>query len=453
MNSIPLRNKYKPWLLATVFAVTAIGGAITYICFLGSDSSPAERESAEPVPTALPGVSALGRLEPMGEIINIAAPLALDGDRVSELLVQLGDIVQAGDPIAILDSRDRLKDDVTQAELQVRLAGAKLAQVQSGAKPGAVAAQEAVVAQEVAELVGQLKIQRSEIARIKAQVAGDRTAQMAVINRLKAELRNAEGELTRYRVLHNAGAISSSLYDAKRLDVDTARQAQIEAEAVLAQTNATAERRHQEAYAELARLNDTGQAQVESARASLAEVAEVRTVDIQFAEVELTAAKAALVEAQNNLEIATIKAPRDGEIINIQTRAGEQISSRGIVALGQTQQMLAVAEVYQSDIVRVKLGQSATVRGQAFSGELQGQVIEIGRQVSQQNVFSTQPGENLDRRVIEVKIALTPGDSEQVAGLSNLQVQTVINTDHHGEIRRNLYVALLDNEYSLSKAF
>jgi HlyD family secretion protein len=47
-------------------------------------------------------------------------------------------------------------------------------------------------------------------------------------------------------------------------------------------------------------------------------------------------------------------------------------------------------------------------------------------QVKQQNVFSNQPGENLDRRIIEVKIRLNPEDSEKVAGLTNLQVQTAI---------------------------
>jgi HlyD family secretion protein len=47
-------------------------------------------------------------------------------------------------------------------------------------------------------------------------------------------------------------------------------------------------------------------------------------------------------------------------------------------------------------------------------------------QVNRQNVFSNQPGENLDSRVIEVKIRLNPEDSKRVAGLTNLQVQTAI---------------------------
>jgi len=56
-------------------------------------------------------------------------------------------------------------------------------------------------------------------------------------------------------------------------------------------------------------------------------------------------------------------------------------------------------------------------------------VKEIGLKVSKQNVFSNQPGENLDSRVVEVKIHLNPEGSKQVAGLTNLQVMVAIQKD------------------------
>ncbi len=87
---------------------------------------------------------------------------------------------------------------------------------------------------------------------------------------------------------------------------------------------------------------------------------------------------------------------------------------------------MAVAEVYQTDIGKVKLGQQATITSQAFDGELRGTVSLIGLQVNRQNVFSNQPGENLDSRVVEVKIRLNPEHSKRVAGFTNLQVQTAI---------------------------
>ncbi len=433
MNRISLNLKPKSWLLRLLLAATIASGGTLYLGLSqGSKSTAKTPETTAPV--LLPGVSALGRLEPTGEIIQVGAPLELDGDRLAELLVKVGDSVNIGDPIAVLDSRDRLQDEVTQAQMQIRLAQARLAQVKAGAKSGEIAAQEAAVSQQLAELSGQLRIQRETIARIEAQYAGDLAAQTATIRRLDAELQTAEAELIRYQSLYEAGAVSASLYDGKRLSVDTTRQAQAEANAVLIRTEATAQRQLQEAQAELARLESTGQAQLAAAQSTLDEVAEVRPVDVQMAQAELDAAQAALVRAQNNLDKATIRAPRTGQVLQIYTQPGEQLSAEGIIALGQTEQMLAIAEVYQSDINRVTLGQQAAVRGQAFNGALQGEVIEIGRQISRQNVFSTEPGENLDRRVVEVKIALTPEDSQRVANLSNLQVQTVIAVSSSGSL-------------------
>ena len=419
-SSLTLNSKLV-WLILSALAISS---GIACLGF-ASYSRPKEPEIAT-VPTELSVLASLGRLEPTGEIVQVAAPLELDGDRLSALFVDVGDLVNKGDAIGKLDSFERLQNGVTQAQQQVRLAAARLDQVQAGAKSGEILAQQATVTQRSAELTGQLRIQRETIARIEAQYAGDREAQTATVRRLQAELQTASAELTRYQSLYEAGAISASLYDSKQLAVDTAKQAKAEAEAVLERTAATAQRQLQVARAELVRLGNTGEAQLAAAQSTLDQVAEIRPVDVRRAQVELDAAKAALVSAEHELTKATIRAPSTGQVLQIYTRPGEQMSDDGIVALGQTDQMLVIAEVYQSDIGRVHLGQSATVRGQAFPGELTGSVIEIGRQVSRQNVFAREPGENLDRRVVEVKIALSPEDSERVTNLSNLQVEAII---------------------------
>ncbi|MEO0377995.1 MAG: HlyD family efflux transporter periplasmic adaptor subunit [Cyanobacteria bacterium P01_A01_bin.17] len=427
MNSLPLKLKPKPWLLGTVFAGLAVTGGIVFIGLSqGGWIATKSPESITAQTSELPSVAALGRLEPTGEIVEIAAPLALDGDRLADLFVQVGDTVEPGDPIAVLDSHDRLEDEVTQAQAQLRVAQAGLAQVQAGAKTGAIEAQRATVIQQSAELAGQSRVQREAISRVEAQYEGDRNAQTAEVQRLQAELRTAETELARYKSLYEAGAVSASLFDSKQLSVDTTRQALKQAQAILSRTTTTAQRQLKEARAELARLGSTGQAQLATARSRLDEVAEVRPVDVQMAQAEVAIAQASLLKARKNLARATIKAPRAGQILKIYTQPGEQLSTEGIVALGQTGQMLAVAEVYQSDISRVEMGQPVTVRGQGFDDELQGKVIEIGRQISRQQVFSGDPGENLDRRVVEVKIALNSKDSQRVANLSNLQVQAII---------------------------
>lgn len=414
-------------LIALVLAATAItGGIVIYgVSNFSKIGNAATGELTETAP--LPSkVTALGRLEPETEVIKLSAPLALDGDRVAKIKFKEGDTVKAGEVIAILDSRDKLENAVQQAEKQLQVAQAKLEQIQAGAKVGQIQAQTASVERIKAQYEGDKKAQQQNIARIEAQWQGDRIAQQATINKLTAELNNAESEYQRYQKLYSEGAISNSLIDSKRLNVETAKQQLTEAKAVLERINSTASKQLAEAKVALNRINSTSNKQISEAKATLNSIAEIRPVDVNLAKTEVESAKAALNRARTDLEAAFIRAPMTGQILKIHTRVGEKISDSGIVDFAQTEQMLAIAEVYQTDISKVKLGQNAVITSPTFAGELQGKVTHIGLQVNRQNVFSNQPGENLDSRVIEVKIKLTPEDSKKVAGLTNLQVQTAI---------------------------
>jgi HlyD family secretion protein len=464
-EEIMMKISMKPgnrWMVGMVIAATVVTGGVIYygVSQFGLIST-AQKQPVETLPE-VKKVTALGRLEPETEIIKLSAPIPLDGDRIAKVLVKEGDTVKSGQIIAILDSRDRLQDSLLVAQKQVGMAKAKLAQVQAGAKTGQIQAQKATVArlqaQTVGDKVGQQEIiarleaqwqgdkqaQLQNIARLEAQLEGDKLAQTATINRLQAELNNAEAEFQRYQQLYKDGAISSSLYDGKRLTVDTAKQQlgeakailnridttsnkQIsEAKAVLRRIDATNSKQVSEAKIALNRINATGGKQISEAEATLNSIAEVRPVDVQAAQTEVENAIATAKRTQTELGQAYIRAPIAGQIIKIHTRAGEKIGDDGIADLAQTSQMVAVAEVYQSDISKVKLGQAATVSGQAFAGEVKGTVSQIGLQVNRQNTFANQPGENMDRRVIEVKIRINPEDSKRVAGLTNLQVQTAI---------------------------
>ena len=387
---LDLLSKSSNRLVIGLVAASAIAGGIVLYGF--SEFGRVGKLQPQLVETVPPirKVTALGRLEPEAEVISLNAPLILDGDRIAQILVKEGDSVKAGQVIAILDSRDRLQDTLGQAQEQVKVAQARLNQVQAGAKTGEIQAQQALM------------------TRLEAELAGEIAAQNATIARWQSETRNAETEFKRFQQLYRDGAISASSLDSKRLAAETA-QAQLN-EAIAAQN----------------RTKETLQAQLDEAKANLNRIAEVRPVDVKAAQTEVDNAQAALKQAQTNLEQAYIRSPMTGRILKIQARVGEKIGESGIADLGKTDQMVVVAEVYQTDISKVKLGQPAIITSQVFSGELRGTVSQIGLQVSRQNVFSNQPGENLDRRVIEVKIRLNPQDSKQVAGLTHLQVQAAI---------------------------
>ncbi|MBD2159722.1 HlyD family efflux transporter periplasmic adaptor subunit [Limnothrix sp. FACHB-1083] len=387
-----------------------------------------QAQSSTPGPVVRSGVTALGRLEPESEVVRLAAPLALDGDRVSELRVREGDQVRAGQVVALLASETVLAAEYNEANRQVQVAEARLAQVKAGAKTGDINSQRATVNRVQAEWQGNTDAQRAQLSRLRAQWQGQLAQQSAAVRRLEAELANAQSEYRRYEALYQEGAESASRYDAKRLSVETLFRQLQEARAELNRLDRTGRQEVQEATAVLSRVERAGQQQWQEAKSTLSSVAEVRTVDVRTALAEVAAARAARDRAAAALERAYLRAPSDGQILKIHARAGEKIGDSGLLDLAQTDRMVAVAEVYQTDVGLVRVGQPATIVGQAVQGNLRGTVTQVGLQVLQQNVFSNQPGENLDRRVVEVRILLDPASTARVRSLTNLQVEVSIET-------------------------
>lgn len=373
-----------------IAAILAAGGIAIYGLRQFSSSPP--QETVETTIPQVKTVTALGRLEPSGELVQVSAPSGSNGSRVEELLVQQGDKITKGQVIAVLDNRDRLEAALKQAEERVRVAQANLAQVKAGAK------------------TGEIKAQQAAIARLQAERDNDIAAQQATIARLVAELKNAEVEYQRYQQLFNQGAISASERDSKQLAFDTAQ------------------RRLEEAKANLQRIEKAKQEQILEAKATLDRIAEVRPVDVEVAAAEVSEARAAVATAQAELDRAYIRSPQAGTVIKILTRPGETISSNeGTARIGQIEQMYAVAEVYESDIGKVQLGQQATITSSAISGELTGTVEHIGLEVERQEVVNTDPTANVDAKVVEVKVRLDEESSQKVTGLSNLLVNVKID--------------------------
>jgi HlyD family secretion protein len=170
------------------------------------------------------------------------------------------------------------------------------------------------------------------------------------------------------------------------------------------------------------------QKQLNEAQARLNSIVEIRPTDLQLAKADLASAKASVTQVKAELDLSIIRSPIDGQVLKINAWPGEIISSQGIAELGRTQQMYVVAEVYETDVKKVKLGQSVDITADAFSGKIQGTVTDIGLQVNQQNIFNNHPGADTDNKIVDVKIRINnPKDNQRVADLTNLQVQVWIN--------------------------
>ncbi|MEL6936897.1 MAG: HlyD family efflux transporter periplasmic adaptor subunit [Cyanobacteria bacterium J06633_23] len=341
-------------------------------------------------------VVALGRLSPAGEVIKLSVPNAEDS-RVNQILVDEGDFVEANQVIAVLQGFERRSRDLKEAEKTVELHQARLAQLLAGEG-------------KQAEIAAQV----SNIGRLEAQQRNEILEREAAIDSAKAEVRQAQLTYDRNQSLVESGALSQAQLDQAREALDRAQATQAQREAQLTSTQQT--------------LSE----QIEQERNLLANLTEVRPTDVRVAEAELERAKIAVEQRQADLADTQVRVPVPGQILRINTRVGERVNTQeGIVELGNTQEMIAIAEVYETDITRVAIGQPATIASEygGFDGTIRGTVDHVGLQIGARSLSdgSTNPTTDENQRVVEVRIQISEQDSPKVASLTNMQVRVEIN--------------------------
>ena len=116
--------------------------------------------------------------------------------------------------------------------------------------------------------------------------------------------------------------------------------------------------------AEVARLH----AELDNAKNELVRHHELNTSKVisdslhEERETRVRVVEAQLAHARAELERAHVRSPIDGRVLDVHAREGERVGEDGIVELGKTDHMFAIAEVYEDDIGRVRVGQRARVR-------------------------------------------------------------------------------------------
>ncbi|MEL7420624.1 MAG: HlyD family efflux transporter periplasmic adaptor subunit [Cyanobacteria bacterium J06555_3] len=341
-------------------------------------------------------VVALGKLAPKGEVIKLSVANAEDS-RVNQILVSEGDRVEENQVIAILQGFENRQRDLEEAEKEVELAEARLAQVRAGETKQA-----------------ELAAQRASISRLESQLRNETLERQAAIASAEAQLRQARLTYDRNFTLQQEGAVAMEAFDQSKEGLDMAQAALNE---------------------RLAQLDNTQQSlreEINQEREKLAQLQEIRPVDVKVAEIELEKAIIAVGQVRAALEDTKVKVPISGQILRINTRVGEQVNTQqGIVELGRTDEMYAIAEVYETDIAKVRIGQQATISSEygGFAGGLNGTVEHLGLQVGAKQLSqgSQDPTQDENSRIVEVKIRIDPSDSQKVAGLTNMKVRVEIS--------------------------
>lgn len=393
LKQVTVRPNSYSWV-AIVAITLGLGGWGAYALRSQSLKSAASLPVAELAPIRT--VAALGRVEPSSSVIKLSVANAQDS-RVNELLVQEGDQVEANQVIATLQGIERKQAEVAEAGQKIGLQQAKVTQAQTAAAtPSQRSAQEATIRQLEAD-------RRTKILQ-----------NQAAIESAEATLREAQADYDRYRKLYDQGAVSGSDLDTRLKTLDTA-QANLD-----------------QAKSQLANTQQTLSAQIEAASETLNQLGEVRPVDVAVAQADLAYAQSQLNRAQVDLEDFYVRVPVAGQILRINTRVGERVNpDQGIVDLGKTDQMVVIAEVYETDVPKLAVGQRATITSEngGFTDVLEGAVESIGLQIRKTDVLNSDPAADTNARVVEVKIKLASDSSKQVAGLTYMQVRVKIQVD------------------------
>lgn len=147
-------------------------------------------------------------------------------------------------------------------------------------------------------------------------------------------------------------------------------------------------------------------------------------------EIRQAAARLALAQANHRRELARletqrIRAPIAGRILSVAAYPGEAVGDQGILELADTENMMVLAEVYETDIARVRIGSRVNFRSTVFAGEMGGTVKEIERKVDVGRIYALDPRRHADRRIVMVRIK--PDTPQRLASFNHAQVTVIIN--------------------------
>ncbi|MEO0793683.1 MAG: efflux RND transporter periplasmic adaptor subunit [Verrucomicrobiota bacterium] len=370
-------------------------------------------------------VAAQGLIVPKGGLVHVAAPTGAAGQPiVAELLVNEGDRVEKGQVIATLVGRPGAEASVAIASLEAS-ANAKNLEV--------LQAQQAVVQSRIRAQEEEINVFSSQQANVQSQVVTAQSqvkqaqAGATVAEHAKLEaLAKIDGALTKMEAMHAHHQRTLDDWDPPRRESEEIKfqqktlaeehnelagtrpavAARLDAEIAAAQVAVST------AEAQLAAVEsqrDTIAAQAAAAKGAievLKSEALVLEAELRRAQAASKTAEAAIGQARAQLALTQVVAPIEGTVLYVGAESGEAVGFAGVVTLGDLSELYVDAEVYIDDIRKVKVGQKATIRSDAFEGEKSAVVTEVGRMVNPQALFSNDPLAFSDKKVVVVRIKL-----------------------------------------------
>ena len=127
-------------------------------------------------------------------------------------------------------------------------------------------------------------------------------------------------------------------------------------------------------------------------------------------EAGFTAARAEVSVAETMLDKTRIRAPVAGTILQLTGKVGEMIGpsvEHPLLVMGDLSSMRVIAEVDETDVAKVRLGQAVFVRSDTYPGkDFDGKVTAVAPSLAQPRIGQRGPRRPTDVEVLEVTILL-----------------------------------------------
>ena len=341
--------------------------------------------------TLVATVSATGAVSPLREAqmaFSASGPL-------TQLEVKAGDVVQAGQLLAQLDTRT-LELQLAQSEASLNSAQSQLDKLKNPAAADVTSAQAGVTSAQAA------------LTQIQTPTQNDLIIAKADLDRAKAAVDQAQASYDRI------GGTSNPLIALAPQSL-TLQQASSDYQRALAVFNSKVNPSDSQLK--------QAQSSLEQARAQLSHLTHPTDTDLQSAQAAVDQARAARDLAKTQIDNAIIRAPFAGIISHVDFDLGSfVVAGRVLLGVADTSKLQVDVNIDETDISRVKVGQTVTIGLDAYpDAKLDARVTDVAATATTiQGVVNYVVTVSLDPAQIQVKIGMTANADIVVANIDNV---------------------------------
>jgi HlyD family secretion protein len=358
-------------------------------------------------------IEASGTVQPQ-QTVNISPKTP---GRLLKLLVEQGDVVKQGDPIAVMENQELFADGMqSQAQLQGAIAQFEEARAKIPAELNQLEAQVNQAMTRVAQSRAQLASAQERLKQAQARIPSNIDQLRAQLRATESRLKLAETRRNRNGQLLDEGAISQDQYDELSNEYFSAQAAVFEALSRLDSAKVTASPEVEQIQGEIAQLQGAiaeAEQGLRSQKGALQQREATAPGELARLKANAEAAKAQLERSKITYQDTFIRAPFDGIITQKFATAGAFVTpttsasatasatSTSIVALAKGLEI--VAKVPEVDISTLQRGQPVEIIADAFPNEIfEGRVIRIAPEAIVENNVTS----------FEVTIGLVTGQNQ-----------------------------------------